>query len=184
MNDAKERYENHMEHAIKISRGEVIGIGKVKIPRTQDFDYEIQMLTFIVIKETGNSFISTCIHLHIDGYGKTANEANKDMVENIYYFLRKNFEKLSLNDAWDNLEDLFKSDKWSNELWDAYHAVQIKLSIQGRSTDNIDNLQKRIDHLLKRVKMLESKEALKLEKEIMEVMEESIVDYTPVEAAA
>jgi hypothetical protein len=168
---------------IMVSRGEVVGIGKVKVPRTQDFSYEIQMLTFIVIKESESSFISTCIQLRIDGYGKTIETANIDMVENVYYFLRQNFSKLSQEDSWNNFEDLLKSDEWSNELWDAYHSVQIQLSIQGRSTDNIKNLQKRIDSLTKRVKQLESKEkeAQKLEKDLLDVMEESIVDYTPIE---
>jgi hypothetical protein len=142
---------------ITVSRGEVVGIGKVKIPRTQDFNYEIQMLSFLVIKKSKDSFVSTCIHLHMDGYGKTPREANKDMAENIYFFLKENFSKLPPEDAWNNIWDLSKSDNWSNELWDAYRAVQIQLSMQGRSTDN---------------------------KEMLEVMEESIVDYTPVNEAA
>jgi hypothetical protein len=142
------------------------------------------MLSFLVIKESENSYISTCVHLRIDGYGKTPKEANKDMAESIYHFLRQNFNKLSPDAAWNNLEDLSKSDDWSNELWDAYHAIQIQLSIQGRSTDNIESLQKRINHLTSRVRQLELQEAHKLEKEIMEVMEESIVDYTPVDEAA
>jgi len=116
---------------IIVSRGEVVGIGKFKIPRTEEFDYEIQLLSFLSIKEAEDSFISTCIHMHIDGYGKTEDEADKNMMKNVSFFLSQNFSKLPIEDAWDNLRDLFKSDDWSNELWTAYHEVQIQLSIQG-----------------------------------------------------
>jgi hypothetical protein len=47
------------------------------------------------------------------------------MVESVYYFLCENFRKLLYENAWDNLFDLYKSDEWSNELWNAYHEVQI-----------------------------------------------------------
>ena len=175
-----------MGQAVKISRGNVVAIGKVKIPRTQEFNHEIQLLSFLDIQESEASFISTCIHLRIDGYGKTIEEAEEDMVESIYYFLCKNFEKLSLEDAWDNLRDLYKADDWSNELWDAYHEVQIQLSIQGKSTDNTANLLKRLDLLSKRVKKLESRvKDMELEKaravlanEIRKLAKDLIVDRT------
>jgi hypothetical protein len=123
--------ENTKGQPIIVSRGEVVGIGKFKIPRTGEFDYEIQLLSFLSIKETEDSFISTCIHLRIDGYGKTEEEADRNMMKNAFFFLSQNFSKLSIEDAWDNLRDLFKSDDWSNELWTAYHEFQIQLSIQG-----------------------------------------------------
>jgi hypothetical protein len=169
---------------LKVKRGEVVGIGKIKIPRSQDFDYEIQMLSFLVIKESGNSFISTCIHLRMDGYGKTVDDAKQDMVENIYYFLCENFKTLGFDDAWDNLRSLFRTDDWSDELWDAYHEVQIQLSMQGRPTDNVENLLKRLDQLTERVKQLESEESHKLAGEITRIGEDLIVDYTPLEKAA
>jgi len=123
--------EGMVNRPIIVSRGEVVGIGKFKIPRTEEFDYEIQLLSFLSIKEAEDSFISTCIHMHIDGYGKTEDEADKNMMKNVSFFLSQNFSKLPIEDAWDNLRDLFKSDDWSNELWTAYHEVQIQLSIQG-----------------------------------------------------
>ena len=146
-----------MNRTVKISRGVVVGIGKVKIPRTQELNYEIQLFSFLDIQESENSFISTCIHLHIDGYGKTVEEAEADMVENIYYFLCQNFQRLPREAAWDNLLDLLKADEWSNELWNAYHEVQVILSMQGKSTDNIADLMSRLKQLAKRVKELESK---------------------------
>ncbi|MDR2717080.1 MAG: hypothetical protein LBB89_03315 [Treponema sp.] len=146
-----------MNQTIRVHRGNVVGIGRIKIPKTQEFDYEIQLLSYLDIQESEASFIATCIHLHIDGYGKTIEEAEEDMVENIYYFLCENFNQLSLEDAWDNLRDLFKSDDWSNELWGAYHEVQIRLSMRGESTDNTASLLKRLNQLARRVKELEAK---------------------------
>jgi len=146
-----------VNRTVRVSRGNVVGIGKVKIPRTQEFNYEIQLLSFLDIQESENSFISTCIHLHIDGYGKSIEEAEEDMVENIYYFLCENFRKLPYENAWDNLFDLYKSDEWSNELWNAYHEVQIHLSMNGTPTDNIANLLDRLKELEERIKEWETK---------------------------
>jgi hypothetical protein len=164
---------------IATSRGEVVGIGKVKMPKTQDFKYEIQMLSFLVIKESEYSYISTCIPLHIDGYGKSVEESYRDMFENILYFLHKNFEKLPVEEAWENLEELFLSDEWSCELWNAYHKVQIQLSIQGISTDNTERFFKRIKQLEVRVRKLKSDEARKLEEEIIKFSKD-LIDYTPI----
>jgi hypothetical protein len=146
-----------VNRTVKISRGNVLGIGKVKVPKTQEFNFEIQLLSFLDIQESENSFISTCIHLRIDGYGKTIEEAHEDMVENVYFFLCENFKKLPYENAWDNLLDLFKSDEWSNELWDAYHEVQVRLSIMGKPTDNIAGLLSRLNKLEKRIKEWENR---------------------------
>jgi len=181
-----------MNQTVKISRGNVIGIGKVKIPRTQELDYEIQLLSFLDIQESETSFIATCIHLRIDGYGKSIEEAEADMVESVYYFLCQNFQKLAVEDAWDNLRSLFKSDDWSNELWDAYHEVQILLSIRGISTDNIANLSKRLEQLAEKVEILEARvknmeqeEARAvLAGEIRKLAKNLIVDRTPLDRAA
>jgi len=86
--------EGAMCQPIKVARGEVVGIGKFKIPRTEKFDYEIQPFSFLSIKDAEDSFISTCIHLHIDGYGKTEEEADRNMMKNASFFLSQNFKKL------------------------------------------------------------------------------------------
>jgi len=141
---------------IRVARGEVVGIGKFKIPKTVKFDYEIQLLSFLSIKESDDSFISTCIHLHIDGYGKTEEEADRNMMKNASFFLSQNFNKLSIEDAWDNLRDLFKSDDWSNELWTAYHEFQIQLSMQGyQMIDPAAELFSHLSQFVKREKELE-----------------------------
>ena len=141
-----------MAKSISISRGDVVGIGKIKIPRTLEFNYEIPLLSFLSIRERelDNSFISTCIHLRIDGYGKTEVEAENDMVKNVVYFLIQNFKELSIEDAWENLRDLFKSDDWSSELWDAYREVQMQLSMRGESTDKTAELNYNLDQLEKK----------------------------------
>ena len=174
---------------VKISRGVVVGIGKIKIPRTHELDYEIQLLSFLDIQESENTFISTCIHLRIDGYGKTIEEAEEDMIENIYYFLCQNFQKLQPEQAWENMLDLFSTDEWSNELWNAYHKVQVILSMQGKTTDNIANLMERLNQLTERVKELEAKvkdaelkkNHLVLASEIRKFAKDLIVDRIPVD---
>jgi len=180
-----------MNQAIKIQRGNVVGIGRIKIPRTQEFDHEIQLLSYLDVQESENSFVATCIPLRIDGYGETIEEAEEDMVENVYYFLRTNFKELSLEDAWDNIRDLFKPSDWSNELWGAYHEVQIWLSMRGISIDNTENLLKRLNQLAKRIKALEAKvkgteeeEAARIIAfEIRKLAKDLIVDNMRLEAA-
>jgi hypothetical protein len=78
-------------------------------------------LNAIVIKEWGDSFVSTCINLHIDGYGKTADGAVADMKVNCDYFIKRNFELLPARDAWDNIIDLFRMDEWAKETWDLFY---------------------------------------------------------------
>jgi len=168
-----------MEQTVKISRGNVVGIGKVKIPRTQDFNHEIPMLSFLVIQETDGGFVSTCIHLQIDGYGKTDNAAVQDMIDNAAYFLKANFSRLSIDEAWFNLKNLCRDDSATiTELWNAYRDVQFNLAALGIPTDNIEILKQRIAQLQLRINQLESENAC-LKEELS-----YIVDYTPLRAVA
>jgi hypothetical protein len=48
---------------IKISRWEVVGIGKIKIFPSNRLPYEIPMLSFLVVREEDGMFASICIHL-------------------------------------------------------------------------------------------------------------------------
>ena len=149
------------ESKLETHRGKTIGIGRVKIPKTSDFDYEIPLLSFIVIAaEENDGYISSCIHLQIDGYGKTVEDARRDMLDNILYFLDKNFNSENYNEhCWENLLDLFEANEDSNILWDKYHAFQITLAEQGRTTDRysqlLKNLANRIEALENRVRELE-----------------------------
>jgi hypothetical protein len=112
---------------IRIPRGNVVGIGKFKIPLTREFYYTCPPLHYMIIKELEDNFVSICIDLLIDGYGGNAKEAKKDMIDSVRFFMIKNFEKLSPEDAWDNLFDLIKISDQSIPLWDAYHEYQLAL---------------------------------------------------------
>lgn len=177
----KGRYLMSPYSPIIVSRGEVVGIGKVKIPRTLNFNNEIPMLSFLVIKESNNSFVSTCIHLRLDGYGNAEDNAVNNMIENIQYFLSANFKKLDINDAWYNLKDLSHIDNDSAELWNAYRDVQFDLSARGITTDSVSGLKKRITQLQRRIEQLES-EKVQLKKEVSDLS--LIVDYTPIREIA
>jgi hypothetical protein len=145
---------------LKTGRGEVVAIGRVKIPKTSWFNHEIPLLSFVVIKKD-DSYISACIHLRIDGYGKTVEEAEVDMADNIWSFLEMNFSSDNCKDiCWLNIYDLFKGSKSSTILWDKYHAVQLILAERGESTDSKSHymsLQKKIDLLEGKVSELEEK---------------------------
>ena len=119
--------EHKLHEELKVSRGNVVGIGKVKIPTISMFDYNIKWLSFLDIQESETSFVSTCINLRIDGYGETKEEAENDMFESIIYFLCQNFSKLPFYDARENIYELYESDSWSKELWDVYHKAQAQL---------------------------------------------------------
>jgi hypothetical protein len=119
-------------NSLMTDRGEVVGLGRVKIPKMPKlgFDCDIPLLSFVVIKqEDSNGYIATCIHLQMDGYGDTVDEAKSDMIDNIWYFLRENFKNEKYKEsAWDNICDLFQSNPVSSELWDKYHILQIELA--------------------------------------------------------
>ena len=161
-----------MDQVVKISRGDVVGIGRIKISKTPEFDYEIPMFSFLVLKDANNSYVSSCIHLQLDGYGKTDDTAVESMVSGICDFLKVNFSKLSIEDAWLNIRDLCHTDDPTTiELWNAYHDVQINLASEGIPTDSFEKLNKKITEL-------ESENA-QLRKELS-----LIFDYTPIKQAA
>jgi len=146
------------ESELDTSRGKVVGIGRIKIPKILIFDYEIPLLSFIVIQKKDGSFISTCIHLQMDGYGKTDKEAKADMVNNVLYLLHENFmaERYSKT-RWINLLNFFKANSRTNILWDKYHAVQLILAERGIATDRDLAYQKKIEELETEVKKLKAK---------------------------
>jgi Zn-dependent peptidase ImmA (M78 family) len=119
--------EHTLSRKLRVSRGNVVGIGKVKIPSTPILNHNIKWFSFLDIQESENSFVSTCINLRIDGYGETKEEAENDMFESMIYFLYQNFNKLSSKYARENINELYESDDWSKELWDVYHKAQVQL---------------------------------------------------------
>jgi len=167
---------------LETARGRVIGIGRVKIPKMLVFNQEIPLLSFIVIEKADGKHISTCIHLKIDGYGNSVDEARIDMVSNILYFLRVNFKnERSKDSSWINILDLFKSDEISNNLWDRYHAFQIMLAEKGIATDNYEQLHKKIELLQGEVNKLkneiEKMQNCESNKSISEIMPHMIIKY-------
>jgi len=142
---------------LETARGKVIGIGRVKIPKMLVFNHEIPLLSFIVIEKADGKYVSTCIHLKMDGYGNNADDARIDMVSNILYFLRENFSnKFCKDSSWLNVLDLFKSDETSNVLWDKYHVFQVMLAEKGIATDNYEQLHEKIKQLLDEVGKLKN----------------------------
>jgi len=159
-----------------VLKGQVIGIGKLKIPRTLEFNHEIPMLSFIVIKKPDGKYASTCLHLLVDGYGTAVDVAVDDMIDAIKNFLSSNFTHLSLSDAWNNLKDLSHSDNNTSPLWNAYRDFQFDLAAEGTSTDTVEALRKRIKQLNKRVEQLE-KENNDLKNRFEDAKDEFIIDF-------
>jgi len=139
-------------------RGQVIGFGRVKIPKMPklDFDLEVPLFSFVVTERGGGvEYIATCIHLQIDGYGISKDDAVDEMISNIWYFLHDNFKnKEYRNEAWDRLYELSKSNPRSSELWDKYHALQYHFAKKGEP-DHYTELVEKINSLESRARELE-----------------------------
>jgi hypothetical protein len=141
-----------------IVRGKVIGIGKIKVFPSNSLPFEIPMLSFVVLKNELDKYVSSCIQLHMDGYGNTPEEAREDMCENCIAFLNVNFtNKKCKSSAWVNLHDLFMTDDEPTvELWNAYRTVQLNLAEKGVCTDGSKALSNYINDLEKQIKELKS----------------------------
>ena len=145
------------ESKLETARGKTVGIGRLKVPKTSDFCYEIPLLSFIVLEKGDGGYISSCIHLQVDGYGKSVEAARLDMLENVLCFLDKNFNDENYKEhCWDNLLDLFESNEGSSILWDKYHAFQVMLAERGHTTDQYSLLHQ-LREVVNRIDALESK---------------------------
>jgi hypothetical protein len=140
---------------VAVERGEVIGIGKLKIFPTNAFPYEIPILSFMVIKTDSDSYVSTCIQLQLDGYGENPDRAKENMKENCANFLRENFtDPRAREKCWDNLQELFAMSP--QELWRPYRRIQLDLAEQGVSTDITSVLIDRIADLERQVAVVKA----------------------------
>jgi hypothetical protein len=174
-----------MQDKVVTTRGEVVGIGKIKLYRTEEFNFVLPMFSFLVtkLKDAGEGYAASCIHLQMDGYGDTESGAILDMIDSVRDFLYQNFTDPRCKDkAWENLENLFTNDEWTDQMWNAYHKVQIRLSMQGKSTDEMETLRKWIANLQQRVEKLEARAAVEAKKEIVS-WNESLIGYESLEAA-
>lgn len=126
---------------ITTSRGEVIGIGELKIFSSKAIPYEFPMLSSVVINDADNSYVSTCIDLHIDGDGFKPEIAIDNMINNVMEFLRVNFAEIRNKErAWDYLKELSIIDDNSVELWNAFSVLQLTLFQEGLKTEIIPKL--------------------------------------------
>ena len=140
---------------ITTNRGEVFAIGEFKIRKSKDFPYEIPRLSYIITKEDKDTFASTCIDLHIDGDGKTPEDAEAAMGENVFDFLSANFYKKSNNvSIWEHLEELFEITEISKESWNAFSKFKLKLAKNGINTDMATELLERIYSLTNEINQL------------------------------
>ena len=156
---------------ITIPRGEVVGIGKIKVFPSNKLPYEIPMLSFLVVKEQENTYASICIHLHIDGDGTSPEEARENMKDHIIEFLYENFSGDRANGtAWDYLTELFLLDETTHDLWNAYRTAQVRYSERGINTDITAELLARIENLENQISRLKSVRE-KLEKKLAEKSE-------------
>ena len=114
------------ESKLETIRGKVVGIGQMKIPPTNDFNYEIPPLSFIIIQKPDGGYVSSCIHMQTDGYGDTMIDAQVDMVDNILYYLDANFN--DKEHCWTNLLGLFEMNERTIALWNTYYAFQLMAS--------------------------------------------------------
>ena len=152
------------ESKLETVRGKVIGIGRVKIPKMSNFNYEIPLLSFVVIRKPDGGYVSSCIHLQMDGYGDSDKDAQIDMVGNILDYLDENFNgEYHKEHCWTNILGLFEANERTSTLWDTYHAFQIMLAEKGHATDRYSSSQqlkeivRKIDELENRVKALEGR---------------------------
>lgn len=156
-----------------IPSGKVIGAGKIKIFMTTEFPYEIPTLSFIVSKDNGGNFISTCIQLIIDGSGETPQSAMQNMKSHIIDFLTTLFLPENKEFSWEQLHSLF-NDTMTQDLWCAYRDFQLNCAEKGISTSVSNVLYDKIAELNKQIADLQSvikKKNNKIETKIVEYKE-------------
>jgi hypothetical protein len=160
-----------MNQIVKVSRGVVVGIGKLKVFPSNKLPFEIPMLSFLVVHEQVNTYTAICMHLHIDGDGASPEEARENMKDHIIEFLYDNFKGERAKDAaWDYLNELFQIDDYSRELWNAYRTCQVRYSQNGIQTDITSELLDRIENLKNQISRLMTVKE-KMEKKLAEKAE-------------
>jgi len=165
-------------------RGRVVNFGRVKIPMIPSiFNYDVPLLSFVVVeRESGDGYIASCIHLQIDGYGVSPDDAILDMIDSIWHFLRQVFRKKENEEkAWDTIQGLFMSNPASGILWDKYHIKQIELARKGIACDLFTSMYDKIKALERKVSELE-KTVKEKDRIISEITKDMVVEYGSVAA--
>jgi len=151
----------NLEDELITDRGLAIGFGRVKIPKIPaiNFDLEVPLFSFVVIERDDDrlKYIASCIHLPVDGYGNSVEDAKLDMAMNISFLLHENFKDADCRkNIWETVYMFSKSNPNSSVLWDKYHALQCLCAKNGESTDtHYTKLQEKIVELEDKVKELE-----------------------------
>ena len=136
-----------MKNAVSVPSGRVVGIGKLKIFATEKFPHEIPTLSFLVAKGEDGNFVSSCLHLQLDGHGATAKDSIEDMRLACNDFLTMLFENdRSKENAWDQIRELF-TDEGMAEYWAAYKEIQVNFAEQNVSTSIASTYEKIIKEM-------------------------------------
>lgn len=136
-----------MKSDIKVPTGTVVGIGKLKIFATERFPHEIPTLSFLVAKGEDGLYVSSCLHLLLDGHGKTVKESIENMQSICQDFLTMLFEnEKSKATAWDQIRESF-TDNGISEYWAAYKEMQVNFAERNISTSIQSALEKQIREL-------------------------------------
>jgi hypothetical protein len=143
--------ETEQSPDIRVQRGRVVGIGRLKVIPNQVFPWKIPTLSYVVIEMEPDYFVASCIQLWKDGYGDTPDSAVAQMKERCKKFLRTIFNGEYKVDAWENLYHRFKTDAVSDELRDAYYEAQLRLAQKGVSMGLETALEERINLLEKQI---------------------------------
>lgn len=139
---------------VAISRGEVVGVGELKVLSSKKFLHKIPMLSFLVVK-TNEGFVSSCIQLHMDGYGKTPDAAKENMCKNCIDYVIGVFNNSKMSGkSWTWLHELFKSDERTIELLNAYNNFKLYLCEEGEEPDMTSNLLATIARLEQEISLM------------------------------
>jgi hypothetical protein len=121
---------------LQTDRGAVIGIGKLRSLGYEKF--RMPWFSFIVMqrtkKEAGwehGTFVSTCLNLQLDGYGSTAEEAYKEMIDRVMHYIETLFKDRDPDIGWDNIFSLGRMGQL-DDLWDKFRLGEILLAKEGK----------------------------------------------------
>ena len=123
------------ESKLETERGRVIDIGHFQLLPSDEFPYDqIPLLHYVVTQKNDEhgGYVSSCIEMQIDGYGKTKENAVTDMIKDVQYYLKTNFSDEYKEHCWSNLLDLFTTTP--AYLWDVYNAFVLMQAERGFST--------------------------------------------------
>ena len=132
---------------LEYKRGNVIGIGKMYVPKMPCFGYKLPLMDFVVTKSDDcfKKHISSCIQLQVDGYGDSNEDAQFSMVDHCLYYLTAIFEQPEY--CWSSILDLLESNPATDEIWNLYHTFQLMQAEKGYCIDDSVSMRKLLDKM-------------------------------------